>query len=71
MDQSEVIHLNELAELRDRFVQLQSKDTHSPEELAELDSLRSQVLQYQVCSIDTRVQHAQDLARWQNPEDLA
>ena len=59
MDQSEVAHLNELAELRDRFVQLQSKDTHSPEELAELDALRNQVLQYQVCSTATRFPHVQ------------
>lgn len=49
MDQSEVAHLNELAELRERFVGLQSKETHTPEELAELDALRNQVIQYQVC----------------------
>lgn len=51
MDLSEVAHLNELAELRERFVGLQSKDTHTPEELAELDALRNQVIQYQVCYI--------------------
>ena len=53
MDQSEVTHLTELAELRDRFVQLQSKDSHTPEELAALDALRNQVLQYQVCTFTT------------------
>lgn len=53
MDQADVAHLNELAELRDRFVQLQSKDSHSPEELAELDALRNQVLQYQVHALIT------------------
>lgn len=41
-------HLSELAELRERVMQLQSKDSHSPQELAELDLLRNKVLDFQV-----------------------
>ena len=48
MGASESAHLSELAELRDRVVQLQSKETHSPQELAELDMLRGRVLDFQV-----------------------
>lgn len=48
MDRAEMAHLTDLAELRQRFAQLQSKDNHTPEELAQLDALRNQVIQYQV-----------------------
>lgn len=48
MDESELAHMSELAELRDRVMELQSKDRHTPQELAELDMLRSRVLNFQV-----------------------
>jgi len=38
MDESEIAHLSELAELR---------DSHTPDELAELDMLRNRVLGFQ------------------------
>lgn len=38
----------ELAELRERVMELQTKDSHTPQELAELDMLRSRVLDFQV-----------------------
>ncbi len=49
MDESEMAHLSELAELRGRVMELQTKDSHTPDELAELDMLRSRVLGFQVC----------------------
>ena len=48
MDESEMAHLSELAEVRGRVMELQSKDRHTPEELAELDMLRNRVLDFQV-----------------------
>ena len=50
MDESEMAHLMELAELRQRVVQLQAKEEHTPDELAELDMLRNRVLGFQVCN---------------------
>ena len=48
MDEAQMAHLNELAEVRGRVMELQSKDRHTPEELAELDMLRNRVLDFQV-----------------------
>lgn len=50
MNESELVHINELAELRGRVMELQTKDSHTPQELAELDMLRSRVLDFQVLS---------------------
>ena len=47
MDESEIAHLSELAELRERVMELQTKDSHTPDELAELDMLRNRVLGFQ------------------------
>ncbi len=47
MDESEIAHLSELAELRERVMELQTKDSHTPDELAELDTLRNRVLGFQ------------------------
>lgn len=40
--------MKELAELRGRVMELQTKDSHTPQELAELDMLRGRVLDFQV-----------------------
>lgn len=48
MNESELVHMKELAELRGRVMELQTKDSHTPQELAELDMLRSRVLDFQV-----------------------
>lgn len=48
MNESEVLHMNELAELRERVMELQTKDSHTPQELAELEMLRHRVLGFQV-----------------------
>ena len=48
MDASEMAHLSELAELRERVMELSAKDSHTPDELAELDTLRTRVLDFQV-----------------------
>lgn len=48
MNESELVHLNELAELRGRVMELQTRDNHTPQELAELDMLRSRFLDFQV-----------------------
>ena len=48
MSESEQVHIDELAELRGRVMELQTKDSHTPQELAELDMLRSRVLDFQV-----------------------
>lgn len=48
MDESELAHMSELAELRDRVMELQTKDRHTPQELAELDMLHSRFLDFQV-----------------------
>lgn len=47
IDESEIAHLSELAELRERVMELQTKDSHTPDELAELDMLRNRVLGFQ------------------------
>jgi hypothetical protein len=47
MDESEIAHLSELAELREQVMELQTKDSHTPDELAELDTLRKRVLGFQ------------------------
>lgn len=48
MNESELLHMNELAELRERVMELQTKDSHTPQELAELEMLRRRVLGFQV-----------------------
>ena len=48
MNESELVHMNELAELRGQVMELQTKDSHTPQELAELDMLRNRVLNFQV-----------------------
>lgn len=48
MNESELLHMNELAELRERVMELQTKDSHTPQELAELEMLRHRVLGFQV-----------------------
>lgn len=40
--------MNELAELRERVMELQTKDSHTPQELAELEMLRHRVMSFQV-----------------------
>ncbi|DBB13877.1 hypothetical protein WJX82_005698 [Trebouxia sp. C0006] len=47
MDESDIAHLSELAELRERVMELQTKDSHTPDEMAELDTLRKRVLGFQ------------------------
>ena len=48
MNESELLHMSELAELRERVMELQTKDSHTPQELAELEMLRHRVLGFQV-----------------------
>lgn len=47
MDESKIAHLSELAELREQVMELQTKDSHTPDELAELDTLRKRILGFQ------------------------
>ena len=48
MQDAETAHLDEMAELRQRVMELSGKDNHTAAELAEMDALRSRVLDLQV-----------------------